>query len=294
MGAALAWGLAAAPGLRAQAPGAAPLAKGMGRLTASGTLTAVDPAAGAVTLAIAGSGRFERFEGGSTWRQNAMSGSHQVRLLPVTLVLDAESRAIAPASLRAGEPVSLWAVVASDSSILALILLATSPRPRVATAPRADQAVPAATGVVLQRSGQTLALLTSSGARRSIVITAATLVRAGGRALDAASLVPYDVLRVDGVLNSDGSVAATRIDVQFAAASSAYVGGQVEEQVRELGALVVDGTMICMSADTYVIYHNARGSAAEITPARAVTIYGTPMKYGSTPVGLAARVVVVP
>ncbi len=292
--AAITWCLAAAPGLRAQpASGAVPSAVGMGRLVASGTLTAVDPGAGTVTLAIAGTGRLERYEGGTTWRQGTMSGSRPVRLLPMTLLLDAESHPIALAGLHAGESASLWAVVGVDSSIRALTLQITSPRPRVAASPRADEPAPAATGVVIQRSGQTLVLLTSSGARRSVVTTPATLVRSSGRPLRPEALALYDVLRVTGVMNSDGSVAATRIDVDFATASGATVAGPVQEQVSGLGGLVVDGTMVCTSADTYVISRNARGTAAEIVVARSVTIYGTLMKDGSTPVGLEARVVIV-
>jgi hypothetical protein len=300
------WGFAAGPGSTAQpssgtafspgrapSPGAVTSVKGTGRLVAAGTITAVDPSARTVTFAIAGTGRLERFEGGSTWRPGTMIGSHLVHLLPVTLLLDGESRAIPMASLRAGEPASVWAVVGVDSSLRALTLRITPSRPGVAVPPRAEETAPAAAGVVLKRSGQVFTLLTSSGASRNVVLTQATVVRIGGSLGKPESIAPYDVIRVGGTVNSDGSVAATRIDVDFAMTSGVTVAGPVEEQVSALGGLVVQGTMVCTYAETYVIHHNARGTAAELTPARSVTVYGTPMKDGSTPVGLEARVVVV-
>lgn len=283
-------GLAGTPALRAQ-PAQAP-GKGWGRLVASGTLTAVDPSSGNATLTIVGAGRLETFEGGAVWRKSTLNGAHPIRFLPVTLFLDTDARPVAPATLRSGEPASVWAAVRPDATIFALTLQVTSPRPRVATAaPRADDAA-GTTGVVIQRTGQTLTLLTPLGARRNVVITAATAVRKGGQPAKEADLVPYAVVRIAGPVNSDGSLAATRIDIDFAAAS-AQVSGPVEEQVSGLGGLVVGGTMVCASADTYVVYRNAHGTLAQITLTQPVAVYGMPMLAGSTPVGLEARVLVV-
>lgn len=295
-GLAAAWVLAGAPALRAQpAGGATPLAKGWGRLVASGTLTAVDPSSGTATLAITGTGRLETFEGGTAWRQKTLSGTHVVRLLPATLLIDADAHPVAPATLHAGEPASVWAAVRPDASILALTLQMTSPRPRAVIAgPRAGEGSAGGTaGVVIQRSGQVLTLLTPAGARRNVIITAATTVRSRGQPAKEAVLAPYDVLRVDGLVNSDGSLAATRIDVEFAAGSAAQVSGPVEQHVSGLGGLVVGGTMVCTFAETYIIHNDARETLASVAPARLAVVYGTPIVAGTTTVGVEARVVVV-
>ncbi len=296
IGVAAACALAGAPALlRAQPPGgAAPLTKGWGRLVASGTLAAADPAAGTVTLTVAGTGRLETYEGGTTWRQKFLSGTYPVHLLPATLLLDADAHPIAPASVHGGEGASVWAAVRPDGAILALTLQVTSFRVRAAAAPRTDAGpVAAAAGVVVQRSGPVLTLLTSSGANRSVVITAATAVRLRGQPATEAALVAYDVLRVEGPVNSDGSLAATRIDVEFAAAASAQVSGPVEQNAGGVGGLVVSGTMISTSAETYVVRNAARAAVAQVVTGAPVTVYGSAILAGATPVGLEARVVVV-
>jgi len=283
------------PPLRAQpAGGAAPLARGWGRLVASGTLVAADLSSGTVTLAIAGTGQLETNAGGTAWQQKPLGGTHPVRLLPTTLVLDADAHPVAPAAVRTGAPVSLWAAVRPDAAILALILQITSPRPRSAAAPRPDDSPAAsAPGVVVQRSGPVLTMLTPTGAKRNVVLTAATTVRLGGRSGAVAAIAPYDVLRVEGPVNSDGSLAATRIDVEFGAATAAQISGPVEESLSGLGGLVVAGTMIATFAGTYVVRRSERATFAQILTGGLITVYGSMIAAGSTPVGLEARVIVV-
>jgi len=277
--------------------GAAPIGKGWGRFLASGILLAIDPSAATATLAITGSGRLDAFEGGTLWQQKSLAGSHPITLLPATLVVDADSHPMPVGAVRAKDSATVWGAVRPDAAILAVTLAVTQ-----AVAPGQASPIGAATlgaehqaveGVVLRRSNSTLDLLTDQGNRRSVVITAATAVRANGAAASAASLAPYDLVRVQGPVNSDGSLVATQIAVDFTASAAAQVSGPVERRVAAVGGLIVEATMIATSAETYFIRNGARGVFAQVMPARPVMVFGTPVLAGGQPVGLRARVVVM-
>jgi hypothetical protein len=291
-GLAAVWSLAGAPALPAPGGDPAALSRGWGRLVAFGIVASVDQTQGTALVAIAGTGRLETFLGGEAWSLRTLSGTHQVRLLPATLVLDSGERPATPASVRAGVPVAVWAAVRPDAVILALTVKLTSP-PAAPASAHADVEGPAASGVVLRRSGPMLTLLTDSGVRRSVVLTAATGVRDHGQSLAVSTLAPFDVLRVDGVVNSDGSLAATRCVVEFSASSAIQVSGPVELNVAELGGFVVGGTLVSTSAETYVLHNEARVPFSQLNHALTVDVYGTPIAEGGTPVGLHAHVVVV-
>lgn len=291
-GLAAVWSLAAGPALPAPGGDAAALPRGWGHLVASGIVASVEQTQGIALLAIAGAGQLETFLGGEAWSQRTLSGTHPVRLLPATLVLNSGEHPVAPASVRAGAPVAVWAAVRPDAVILALTVKLTSP-PAVPAGAHADADGPATSGVVLRRSGPMLTLLTDSGVARSVILTAATGVRDHGQSIAASALAPYDVLRVDGVVNSDGSLAATRCVVEFSASSAIQVSGPIELNVSELGGLVVGGALISTSAETYVVHNEARIPLSQLTHALPVAVYGTPIMDGGTPVGLRAYVVVV-
>lgn len=285
------WALAGPPSVQAPPPGgAAPLAPGWARLLASGTLTAVNQPPQTVTLAISGAVRLEEFEGGSVWRQKALGGTHVVYLLPATLLVDAGLRPIPAAAVRPGDTTALWAAVRPDAAILALTLQVTPSRPQTVSAP-AWLTSAGAVGVVLERSGSMLQILTPAGTLRSVVMTGVTAISSGGQEAPGGAVSPYDILRVEGPVNSDGSIAATRIDVEFTTASAAQVSGPVEWSVNDLGGLVVGGTMITTSADTYIILRAALARFADLSPRRPVTVYGTAVRAGDTPIGLRARVI---
>jgi hypothetical protein len=287
------WSLTGPRALRA-APenGVAPLARGWGRLVASGVLTAVNRTAGTVLFSISGAGRLDVFEGGTAWRRTTIGGTRMVHLLPATLFIDAGTHPLAEAAMRPGTPAAVWAVVRPDAAILALTLEVASRGPGSQVGPRVEEGA-GAVGVVTRRLGSTLTLVTDSGARRSIVLTAATVVRRGEQPVPVAGLGPYDVLRIDGLVNSDGSLVATRVDVEFTAASAAQVSGPVELNVSGLGGLVVAGTLVCTSAETYILRNEAREPVTRVTPGLPVAVYGTPVAAGGTAVALDARVIVV-
>ncbi len=165
------------------------------------------------------------------------------------------------------------------------------------SSPRSAAALSAAgpqTGVVVGRSGSTIELLSGGGAKHTVVVTAATAVAAGGRTVAAASIVPDDVVQVVGLMNSDGSIVATRVTVEFSAPDSARVSGPIEQVVTALGGLVAAGTMISTSADTYFLLQSgAAAPLSEAAPGRLVVAYGIPVVDDATPIGLAARVIVL-
>ena len=148
---------------------------------------------------------------------------------------------------------------------------------------------------MLGRSGGMLELLTLQGIRRSVIVTGVTaVVSATGGPIPASAIGPYDVLKVDGTVNSDGSVAATRIDVDVEAAVAPRVSGTVDEVVGDVDSLVVGGVMVAIPPGCYFIKGSGPGAFRQLAPGQAVTVYGTTISAGSTPIGLRARVIVVP
>jgi hypothetical protein len=276
------------------APGAgtpAPLPQGWGWVLAAGTVSGVDPTARTATLAIAGQGRLETLEGGGTWRRQLVTGSQVVRLLPSTVITTGDDEPATLAAIHPGGMVTVWGVVKPDASVLGLKLVMTSaspPPPLAAIAPGAG----AVWGAVLRSSGGMLELLTSQGARRSVIVTGVTTVRGASGPVPAASIAPYDVVRVEGAVNSDGSVSATRIDVDLDAARAAQVSGPLNQVFGGVGGLVVDGVMIPTSPGCYFIRGSGPATFKQLAPGQTVTVYGVPIASGTTLVGLRARVVV--
>jgi len=281
---------APAPGAEV-ARGPAPLGPGWGRVVASGTVIAVDPSRRTLTVAVAGSGRQETNEGVTGWRESVFTGTRTVRLLALTLILDAGARPMPLASIRPRAPVMVWGVARPDAVVLALAVEVASPH--VAASGAAASTTTGRTGVVLARSGSTLEVLSDTGGHRAVVMTAATTVWIGGRPGSETTVTPYDVLGIEGPVNSDGSLVATRIDVEFSAPDAAQVSGPVQRSIIGLGGLVVAGTMVSTSAETYVLRGEAPADLGRTPVGRPVTVYGVPVLDGATPLGLAARVVVV-
>jgi len=272
------------------ARGAAPLGPGWGRVVAAGTVIAVDPSRRTLTFAVAGSGRQETNEGVGGWRDSVFTGTRTARLLALTLILDAGGHPMPLASVRPRVPVMVWGVARPDAAVLALAVEVASPQFGAAGA---AAGTPSQTGIVVARSGSTLEMLSDTGGHHVVVMTAATTVWVGGRPGSATAVSPYDVLQIDGPVNSDGSLVATRIDVEFSAPDAAQVSGPIEQSIVGLGGVVVAGTMVSTSAATYVLHGAAPADLGRTPVGRAVTVYGAPVLDGARPVGLEARVVVV-
>jgi hypothetical protein len=269
-----------------------PLPKGWGWLLAAGILSGVDPNARTTTFAITGQGRLEMFEGGSTWRRQAVTGPQLVHVLPQTVIAGAGAEPVALAAIRSGAPAAVWGVVRPDASVLALKVLMTPAVPR--SSPAQSIAAPSGvSGTVLRPGSRVLEVLTVQGARRSIIVTGATVVHnASGATEPVTSVEPYDIVRIEGTINSDGSVAATRIDVEMEAAVASQVSGSVDLVIGEVEGFVVGGVMVPTSPGCYFVQRSGPGSFKQLAPGQPVTVYGTPIFAGSTPIGLRARVVV--
>lgn len=284
--------LVLAPGALAAAAGPAVLVQGWARISAAGALVSVVPSAGLVSVAIGSPGRADVFEGGTAWRSRSLSGTHLIHLLPQTVMADSAARPIGWDALRRGDRVAVWGVMSPDEAIMALsMVVATTAQGARPTAPASGPAGGMA-GVVTARSGSTLDLVTDTGTRHAVLLTAATQVRADGLAA-ASALAPFDVVQVDGPVNSDGSVVAAHVSVEFLSSQAAQVSGPIEAVRGDVGGLIVGGTMVCTSVQTYFVRGASRLWIAQLAAGRPVTVYGLPILAGKIPVGLAARVVAV-
>jgi hypothetical protein len=271
----------------------APLSKGWGWVLAAGTVSGVDPNARTATLAIVGQGRLETFEGGGNWRRQLVTGSQVVHLLPGTVIADGGDEPVTLAAIHPGAPATVWGVVKPDASVLGLKVLVTSAVPRQSPAFSITTSRPGGvSGAVLRSSSGMLELLSAQGARRSVIVTGATTVRKASGIVPAAMIAPYDVVRVEGAVNADGSVAATRIEVELEAAAAVQVSGPVDQVFEELEGLVVGGVLVPIPAGCYFIKGSGPGAFKQLTPGQPVTVYGTPISAGTASVGLRARVVV--
>jgi hypothetical protein len=281
------------PAARAAAAGPAPLARGWSRVFMTGTLSTVTPFAGTASLTPAAPGTANEFEGGAVWHTRPLTGTVRIHLLPRSMVLDTAAHAIAWDMLRSGDHAAMWGVMPPAGEIMVLSLVASTGRPAARPAAATAPAGNAVFGVVAARSGATLELVTDEGTRRAVLLTAATQVRRGDAASAETAIAPYDVVRVDGGVNSDGSLVAARLNVEYPAAAAAQLSGPIDAVHANVGGFVVAGTMVCTSAQTYFVGGVARLWMAQMTAGRPVTVYGVPIVGGGIPIGLAARVVVV-
>ena len=284
---------AGVPRARAAASVPAVLARGWARVSVAGRLVSASPSNALMSVAMVAPSKADVFEGGSTWRTLPLYGTHFVRVLPQSVMADSTSRPIGWESLRAGDHVEIWGVMNPGEEIMALSMVFSTPQ-AAKPAPPAAPARPTGSvaGVVADRSGSTIDLVTDTGTRHAVLLTAATQVRADGL-VAAASVSPFDVVQVDGAVNSDGSVVAAHVTVQFLSSQGAQVSGPIEAVRRDVGGLIVGGTMVCTSAQTYFVQGTSRLWIAQMAAGRPVTVYGLPIFAGKIPVGLAARVVAV-
>jgi hypothetical protein len=283
----------AGPVRRAQAAAAgdAILAPGWARVLVSGTLASAIVSGGVVSVALARQSHADVFDGAASWHTRGLTGRRLIHLLSQTVMIDTAARPIGAEVLRPGDHVAVWGVMTPHDEIMALSMVLTTTRP--AAQPQTAAATPGhVSGVVVGRSDSTLDFVTDTGVRHAVVLTGTTQVRAAG-APAAPALGPFDVLQIDGAVNSDGSLVASRVSVRFLASQGAQVSGPIESLEGGLDGLVVGETMVCTSAQTYFLSGGSRLWMAQLSIGRPVTVYGVPIIAGRTAVGLAARVVAV-
>jgi hypothetical protein len=277
--------LAASPA-SAATPALAPLGAGWGWALLGGVISAADAAARTITLTLGGQGELEILEAGGLWRRAAVGGTQVVHVLPATVISGAAEGPGTLSMMRPGTPATVWAAVHGDGGLLGLKIVVN------ARAPRAAPASPLA-GVVLRRSATMIQILTPQGTPRGIIVTGATAVHdPAGALLPLAALAAYDVLRVEGTVNSDGSVAATRIDLEMQASRTAQVSGTVSRLVPGIEGLVVGGIMVALAPGSYLVKGAGALPFSALAVGERLVVYGTPIMAGSTPLGLRGRVVV--
>jgi len=267
----------------------APLARGWGWLLLSGTAAAVNGSTRTITVAVSGEGRAEIFEGGTAWRHEAVTGTQVVHLLSETVLVDADRGPVPIATIRPGTPLLTWGVVRPDASTFGLTVV----MPRLHA--RASGASPEPTGVsgvVIRSSGRMLELLNQGGVQKSVIVTGTTAVHAAAGGA-APGISPDDLVNVEGTINSDGSVSATRIDVTLAVATAAQVSGGVAQRLDDVEGLVVTGVPVAVSGETFFVRGTGPATFKQCAPGQAVTVYGTPITIGSQSVGLRAALVVL-
>jgi hypothetical protein len=267
----------------------APLARGWGWLLLPGTAAAVNGSTRTIKVAVSGEGRAEIFEGGTAWRHEAVTGTQVVHLLPETVLADADHAPVSIAAIRPGTPLLAWGVVRPDASAFGITVVMPQLHARASAATPAPTG---ASGVVMRFSGRMLELLTQAGARKSVIVTGTTAVHAAGGGA-APGISPNDLVNVEGTINSDGSVSATRIDVALAVATAPQVSGGVAQRLDDVEGLVVAGVPVAVSGETYFVRGSDPATFKQCAPGQAVTVYGTPITIGSQSVGLRAALVVL-
>jgi Domain of unknown function (DUF5666) len=269
----------------------APLPKGWGWLLAAGTVSASDANSGTATLAITGQARGATYEGGAQWRPQAVTGSQLVRILPSTVIADTGNQPATMASIHPGMPATVWAVVKPDASVLGLKLRLGSGARQLPARPAITEAPAGVTGAVLHATVSMLELLTGPGAPRKVIVTSATTIRnASGAVVRGGAIAPYDILRVEGTVNSDGSVAATRVDVEMEAATAAQVSGSVDQAFDDVG-LVIGGVAVAIAPGCYFFKGSDPGAWQQLVPGQPAVAYGAPIVSGNMLLGLRARVI---
>ncbi len=269
----------------------APLQKGWGWLLAAGTVSALDPNVGTATLAITGQGRVATFEGGTQWRQQAVTGSQVVHILPSTVIADTGNQPATITAIHTGMPATVWAVVKPDASVLGLKLRLGSASRQPPAQSTTAWAPAGITGAVVRATVSMLELLTTQGTLRKVIVAGATTIRNASGVARGPAIAPHDIVRVEGTVNSDGSVAATRVDVELEAAAAPQVSGSVDQVFEEVGAFVMGGVAIAIAPGCYYFKGSGPGEFQQLVPGQSAVAYGDPIVSGNTLVGLRARVV---
>src|SRR5262249_36093857 len=140
--------------------------------------------------------------------------------------------------------------------------------------PAITEAPAGVTGAVMHATVSMLELLTGQGAPRKVIVTSATTIRnASGAVVRGAAISPYDIVRVEGTVNSDGSVAATRVEVEMEAATTAQVSGSVDQAFEEIGGLVMGGVAVAIAPGCYYFKASGPGAWQQLVPGQPAVAY---------------------
>jgi len=195
--------------------------------------------------------------------------------------------------IRIGDRVKLEGFRLDDGRILALKLQIKNRR----IAGRPDFQGVEAQGVVTAKGFNTLTVVSGNGVARTVLVTPATDVR--GQRNSFAAIQPNDVVVVQGNVNADGTVSASRIEVVFASGGTAFNGGPAQRTgvitaKSSTGPqfLIIDNSFaVNISSDTRILWGGQLRSFADLQVGQRVMVSGDPIRVGGITVGINARVI---
>lgn len=195
--------------------------------------------------------------------------------------------------IRIGDRVKLEGFRLDDGRILALKLQIKNRR----IEGRPDFQGVEAQGVVTAKGFSTLTVVSGNGVARTVLVTPATDVR--GQRNSFAAIQPNDVVVVQGNVNADGTVSASRIEVVFASGGTAFNGGPAQRTgvitaKSSTGPqfLIIDNSFaVNISSDTRILWGGQLRSFADLQVGQRVMVSGDPIRVGGITVGINARVI---
>lgn len=145
-----------------------------------------------------------------------------------------------------------------------------------------------AQGVVTGKSLNAVTVLDHSGGARLVIVPTTTVVT--GQRTSFAAIIPNDVVRVEGTVNSDNSITARQIEVVFA--SGYQVTGRITFKSQTPQFLIVNNALsVNVASDTRIIAGGQMRSFADLQVGQTITVSGTPVTVAGATVGVNARVI---
>jgi len=207
--------------------------------------------------------------------------------------VETELRRASISDFRSGDHVRVTGFALDDGRLLALrvrVLNRSLPDIRTAIgvpAPRqARQAV--VRGVVVERDPATLVVVDTNGSLSRIVVTVAT--QAKGQKKSPAAIAPYDIVRVEGSRNPDGSISAENVEV-IAAPHGLVEGRIVARSDRGPAFLALESTdvvrafsgrlIVNVSPDASIISRGRLQSFSDLRVGQTIRAIGTLIVVGT-------------
>lgn len=195
--------------------------------------------------------------------------------------------------IRVGDRVKLEGFRLDDGRILAVKLQIRNRR----IVGRPDFQGVEAQGVVTSKGFNTLTVVSGNGITRTVLVTPGTEVR--GQRNSFAAIQTNDVVVVQGNVNADGTVSASRIEVVFASGGTAFNGGSTQrtgvitaKSTTGGQFLILDNSFaVNVSGDTRILWGGQLRSFADLQVGQRVMVSGDPIRVGGVTVGINARVI---
>jgi len=261
------------------------------KLTVEGIVTSVNNGGGAFTIQVTNPGHAQR--AGST---TLLVLVQQATELQLTGRRDDDEedgddddnggarRRASIADIRVGDRVKLEGFRLDDGRILALRLQIKN---RTVAGP--GQFEFAASGVVTTKGANSLVIL-ANGTPRAILITPSTEFR--GQRNWFGAVQAGDFVMVQGTVNSDGSIAARRVETTLSGGTT--ISGQITSKsaVGSLFLILNNSIAVNMAGDTQVISFGQIRSFHDLRVGQTITVTGSPIVIGGVTVAINARTII--